>query len=65
MKKIKTTIIITCTQEYYDKYYIKLQAEIASREVKKKFNTASDQKEGVIDVEITLEELPDDTTGEN
>jgi len=57
MKKIKTTIIVTCTQEYYDKYYPKLQAEITSGEVKKKFTTEHDKKDGVIDAEITIEDI--------
>ena len=63
MKKIKTTIIITCTQEYYDKYYPKIKSELESGETKKKFTTDFDKKAGIIDADITLEDISDEPKG--
>lgn len=58
-KTIKTTIITTCTQEYYDRFYAKMKSMVDSGEVKKKFMTDEDIKDGVINVDITFEDETD------
>lgn len=58
MKKIKTTIITTTTDEYYNKYYLKFKAQVDSGEAKKKFFTNEDKQSGVVDLEVIFEEIP-------
>ena len=61
MKKLKTTIITTCTDEYYDTHYLKMRKQVDTGAALQIIFTDEDRKEGVENIELTFEELPDDT----
>ena len=57
MKKIKTTIITTCTDEYYNKQYPKMRKQVDTGAALQLIFTEQDRKEGVENMELTFEDI--------
>jgi hypothetical protein len=58
MKKFKIELVVTSSDEFFEENALKMKLEIDSGEFKNEMFTEKDRKEGMIDLEVTFEELP-------
>lgn len=57
MKKFKLTFIVTSADDWYNKKGLEMKQGIESGKLKEELHTNKDKEEGLIDLEITFEEL--------